>query len=385
MITKTLSLEGMQWQIQVDKMAKLEKDGVPVWHLKNVTIINECADVTSRSEPGSCGEISYSGNYFVADISGHQYYHTMLERYGQFLWLKKHFNDISFLPIGVSASNHYHLSTNKQTMELLRIGCHLVDINVFKTLFVKKYKTITIENIYLSVSYSFLPFLDLFGISLFDLDPDAGDSYVPIVPLFFKELHKRASEIDFPDIGMPKKIFISRELTNLKMHPYAALLKKIQANVATVDDYLQFYNDAFYYQGTNLHFFWANILLRYYPEKHRRKVERYFARLGYTIVRAEELSSIEQACMFRHATHIVAWRGTSCTNFYASNKDVKAFIINNSPLYRHPYPQIVSAAIDSVWEFPEIDVNNIAKTDEFFPANNIIDYAGRLRNDLEGC
>lgn len=392
MIKFEVDIFNMPCIISIDKVVQETRDDMPVWVLHGFKIHNQYkTDIKFKHIPRSCPDRNFYGTYFLADMGGNQFYHTTLEKFGQFLWLKKHFNDLEFLPMSGHAKNLFQLAADNQAIEAMRLGSTITNLNLWNMIYLYFHSNIYIEKVVVSVGYSFSPFKEIprFFVASSRLTPyvteDQLKRYVPITPLFFKALSEKAQSVDFGPTPLPdaKKIFISRNLTSKMMEPFYKILNKIEDNTATRQDYLDFYKGSNKKSPNNIHFFWVNLLIRYYPIKESLQIENYFKGLGYTIINAEDYTTTQQAAIFREATHIAAWRGTSCTNFYASPKSTKKIIINNTHLYNHPYPEIVSGVEDNnVAEFPGLLWNTEGIDEHRFSAHEIIEASKEFKSIL---
>lgn len=385
MISFEVNLFDMPCTISIGKVKMLYvENNLPIWHFKDVKITNHVEDGDGYIKNRACGVRKFVGHYFVADMGGHQYYHTLVEKFGQHLWLSKHIDNINFLPISGFYRNFSHMKEDQTTLNMLTIGSMLLKLNFNNLIFINRHTEIHIENAYMSTSYSFQPFQQItqFGVPAEKLDRDNPDTFIPLGEAFFAALHKRAMQISYSKKDFPKKIFISRKKANQSLEKHYQILERIRDHTASKEDYLLLRDGARWGSHGNIHFFWANLLIRYYPDEESDRIEKFFEGLGYTIIHAEEYDTVDQAALFNQATHIVAWRGTSCTNFYAAQPTAKQIIINNSVMYRHPYPSMSKAISNNVYEFPEIGTNIGHVTEHRFTADEIISEAIKIKNIL---
>lgn len=300
-------------------------------------------DITS-TYTDSCPEpkAHFFGKYFIVEIDRYQYFHTLHDKVGQYLAVKRFDPEVKLALISSSFWNRAN-----DGYRYMKEIFELMEINPADIIVLERYEGLFFEE----VVYFYNKFSGLSASLPFVTSPfsNGAPGFNDVNDVIIEELRKLFLPHMLPkDDRHPDKIFISRssrqdymkqmislmEEANWDNETYLDLavvpLKKPKNGRDDIDGDIQLLKE------------------RYFPEQESALMKE-LEKLGYAIIDVSGMSMIEQMSLHFNATHVVAINGTGAYNIIFCKEDVKATIINLSNYYGFCYEKLISLALKQEW------------------------------------
>lgn len=280
---------------------------VPDWPYPVVKIKNTRIEATIPSHNGLSQK--YYGNYFLLDLNGTQYFHTIYDQIGQYLALKEIIPDLKPLLSRHANASYGKLSgLQRNALKLFKISNGQMSSTLMAV-----YDTVDIENLYYYYQAGH-PMIDKMPSTMAnewpfrDYDEQNPNGYNMLVSRKLREF----INYDYPEVPT-RKVFISRGKALLKLLNEEAILHHYDEQTARM------FKD------------------RFYPLEYNMELENYFEQHGYEIIDFDNKTMEQQIDIVANASHIAGIHGAGFTNLIWANPNAKVFFVNTHSNYTFIY------------------------------------------------